>query len=160
MFIGEYNMPQTEARKKSQKKYQQSEKGKAKRKASQKRYNQSDKFKVSHKRYRQSEKGKEAARKVDLKRKYGLLSEQVDELFIKQDHKCALCKKSLIETKRCIDHDHKTNVIRGILCNNCNAGLGYFNDDPKLLLEAIIYLYLTTNNPYVDRDRSIYHISS
>lgn len=50
----------------------------------------------------------------------------------------------------CIDHDHKccsgTNTcgkcLRGVLCNRCNAGLGYFNDDRATLVKAVSYLNL------------------
>ena len=39
-----------------------------------------------------------------------------------------------------VDHCHKTNKIRGMLCNHCNRGLGHFRDDPELLEFARIYL--------------------
>ena len=39
-----------------------------------------------------------------------------------------------------VDHCHKTNIIRGMLCNHCNRGLGHFKDDPQLLEFARIYL--------------------
>ncbi len=39
-----------------------------------------------------------------------------------------------------IDHCHKTGKVRGLLCKLCNCGLGYFRDDPKLMLAAITYL--------------------
>ncbi len=72
--------------------------------------------------------------------KYNLTLEEADELLVKQDHKCPICKTPLLETKRVIDHDHKTNKVRGILCNSCNLGLGLFKEDPKILESAINYL--------------------
>lgn len=39
-----------------------------------------------------------------------------------------------------IDHDHKTGLVRGALCTNCNLGLGHFKDDPELLEFAALYL--------------------
>ena len=92
------------------------------------------------KKYQQSDKGKVYIKKRDLKRNYNLSLEQVDEMLLKQDHKCAICSKSLIETKRCIDHDHKTGKVRGILCYSCNVGLEVFYDDPELMIKAIAYL--------------------
>ena len=45
----------------------------------------------------------------------------------RQNGKCAICATNLETTTRpCIDHDHATGAIRGILCNKCNASLGWF----------------------------------
>lgn len=66
--------------------------------------------------------------------------------------------KDIIETvKECIicgstedlvvDHCHKTNTIRGMLCNHCNRGLGHFKDDPELLEFARIYLLGYSKQP-------------
>lgn len=50
------------------------------------------------------------------------------------------------EAEKQVDHDHRTNMIRGILCNNCNRGIGQFKDDPLLLEFARIYLLDSVNN--------------
>src|SRR5689334_15698995 len=42
--------------------------------------------------------------------------------------------------KLVVDHDHATDLIRGLLCSTCNTGLGCFKDDPKLFRKAIKYL--------------------
>lgn len=39
-----------------------------------------------------------------------------------------------------MDHDHKTDQLRSLLCLKCNSGLGFFDDDPDLLLQAMKYL--------------------
>ena len=50
---------------------------------------------------------------------------------------CVICGS---EEELVVDHCHKTNKIRGMLCNHCNRGLGHFRDDPELLEFARIYL--------------------
>lgn len=75
-----------------------------------------------------------------LKNKYNLTIEQVATLLIKQDYKCLICGRSLIDIKQCVDHDHTTGKIRGILCNWCNVGLGSFFDNPELTNRATEYL--------------------
>lgn len=66
--------------------------------------------------------------------------------------------KDIIETvKECVicgsvedlvvDHCHKTNVVRGMLCNHCNRGLGHFKDDPELLEFARMYLLGHSQSP-------------
>ena len=76
-------------------------------------------------------------------RRYGITLEQIDEILLQQDHKCALCGKSLREGKRCVDHDHITRKVRGILCQPCNIKLSYFEfiyTNEKLLRKTIQYL--------------------
>ena len=51
---------------------------------------------------------------------------------------CVICGSN---EKLVIDHDHKTEKVRGMLCNHCNRGLGHFRDDPLLLEFAAQYLY-------------------
>ena len=56
---------------------------------------------------------------------------------------CTICGS---EETLVIDHDHKSSVIRGLLCNHCNRGLGHFRDDPELLEYARIYLLAAKNS--------------
>ena len=56
---------------------------------------------------------------------------------------CNICGKF---AKLCVDHDHKANKFRGLLCDNCNIGVGHFKDDPMLLEFAQIYLMLANGD--------------
>jgi len=86
------------------------------------------------------------ARDWTLQSKYKLSREQHAAILKKQGGRCAICgcDKAHPKTDRRIalhvDHCHETKVVRGLLCAGCNRGLGYFNDDPKLLNKAIAYL--------------------
>jgi hypothetical protein len=63
--------------------------------------------------------------------------------LIESTKECIICgsEESLV-----VDHCHKTNIIRGMLCNHCNRGLGHFKDDPELLEFARIYLINYSND--------------
>ena len=62
-------------------------------------------------------------------------------MLVEQNGVCAICKKTCTIRKRLsIDHDHKTGGIRKLLCSRCNSGLGFFLDDPELLIAAAKYL--------------------
>lgn len=63
-----------------------------------------------------------------------------DKILIAQNYLCKICSTDLHNKKACTDHDHLTNMIRGILCDGCNTGLGHFDDSVKLLTNAINYL--------------------
>lgn len=73
---------------------------------------------------------------------YDITQEELDILLTEQKGMCAICGgppnqgKSMLS----IDHDHKTKKVRGLLCNNCNVALGFFNDDSTLLHKAADYL--------------------
>jgi hypothetical protein len=74
--------------------------------------------------------------------KYGITIEKYDELLQTQNGGCAICGRTENGRKKnfIVDHDHKTEKVRGLLCTQCNAGLGNFRDDPSLLQSAIDYL--------------------
>ena len=75
--------------------------------------------------------------------KYGFSHEGWLEMWENQDGKCAICGKSFNKpSDACVDHNHKTGQNRGLLCRKCNFGLGYFNDNLKLMIKAMEYLSL------------------
>lgn len=86
------------------------------------------------------EQKKHIARASSLRLKYGITQEQYDEMVRRQNGLCAICEHAPIQKVLVVDHDHKTGVIRGLLCDACNVGLGRFGDDPKLLRAALRYL--------------------
>ena len=61
-------------------------------------------------------------------------------LLRKQKYRCCICNSN-ISNRYCIDHNHKTKEIRGLLCYKCNMGLGKFGDRIDLLSKAIVFLY-------------------
>lgn len=75
--------------------------------------------------------------------KYGIDESIFNNLLISQDYKCKICNINIDKQTCVIDHDHNTYKVRGLLCRNCNTGLGLFNDNVNSLLNAI--KYLTTN---------------
>lgn len=82
-----------------------------------------------------------STREYHLRRRYGIGQAEFDEMLLMQGGVCAICGAS---DPQHVDHDHRTGRVRGILCFNCNGGLGQFRDNPVLLAEAITYLKGTT----------------
>ena len=84
---------------------------------------------------------KERQRINRMKHLYGITFEEYEKMFSKQEGKCKICNKKLERNKRShIDHCHISKRVRGLLCNNCNSGLGNFMDDVSILSQAIKYL--------------------
>ena len=74
-------------------------------------------------------------------RTYGIAWEEFESMWKSQKQRCAICSgKFNDQSEASVDHDHKTNKVRGLLCNNCNNGLGRFMDNIKYLEAAISYL--------------------
>jgi hypothetical protein len=73
-----------------------------------------------------------------------MISDEALKDIIKTVKECVICGsvEDLV-----VDHCHKTNVVRGMLCNHCNRGLGHFKDDPELLEFARMYLLGHSQSP-------------
>jgi hypothetical protein len=84
-----------------------------------------------------------------LKQNYGISMVEYEQKLIEQQHACAICFSTTPgqnNIKRfSVDHCHKTGKIRGLLCSNCNKGIGLLNDSVELLEAAIEYLKLHSN---------------
>ena len=72
-----------------------------------------------------------------LERQYGLTVDQYRKLQEDQDFKCAICGS---DGPLVVDHNHKTNKVRGLLCATCNSGVGLLKDSPKVLKRAAEYI--------------------
>lgn len=70
---------------------------------------------------------------------YKITKEDFEKMITDQDYKCKICKKEINYSAH-VDHCHKTQKVRGLLCRPCNQGLGFFYDDINLLNNAINYI--------------------
>jgi hypothetical protein len=76
-----------------------------------------------------------------LNKHYALSTEEYESRAKYQNYGCAICKEKCKSGKLlAVDHDHKTEKVRELLCGRCNVGLGSFRDRPDLLSKAIEYL--------------------
>jgi hypothetical protein len=88
-----------------------------------------------------------SARSKRLKHLFNLTIEDYENLLEEQEGKCAICgvtENKTVGTMKthnfCVDHDHETGKVRGLLCNNCNRGLGLLKDSEELLRKAARYV--------------------
>lgn len=102
--------------------------------ASRKKFNDYYKYKYSMEKKTKRQAQQKA---VWLKFKYNLTPEQLEEMTKDQNGKCLICTRI---SKLHVDHCHKSNKVRGLLCFTCNVGLGNFKDSPIFLKSAMLYL--------------------
>ncbi|GAB2576131.1 recombination endonuclease VII [Paractinoplanes abujensis] len=95
-------------------------------------------------------------REYHLRHRYGIGQADFDEMLWRQFGVCAICHAP---DPQHVDHDHRTGEVRGILCFNCNGGLGQFRDNLDYLTGAIEYLKGTTCQRTLIRP-GVYRISS
>ena len=91
-------------------------------------------------------------REESLASRYGITSADYDALLIQQNSCCGICGRHADAVPRRkqdvrglhVDHDHDTGLVRGLLCLNCNGGLGQLQDSPSILRAALRYLDAST----------------
>lgn len=118
-------------------------------------HDNAERYNAAQRARRQRPEVKAAERGGHLKRKFGLTSEQYDEMFEHQGGVCWICGEPPAESQALdVDHDHTTGEVRALLCRNCNQGIGKFHENPELLMTAAAYLILGEGSgPDRDRDR-------
>ena len=85
-----------------------------------------------------------------LRKSYGITPGDYDAMLVEQGCVCAICgghpgSQPRTDTRRSagvlrVDHDHDSGAVRGLLCDTCNRAIGFFRDDPNLLIAAAAYL--------------------
>lgn len=93
------------------------------------------------------EKVKETSRRSHLRNTYGLTGDQYLQMVLDQDNCCAICRQPEHRITKTgdikplsVDHNHTTGAVRALLCNDCNAMLGFACEDIERIQNAIIYL--------------------
>ena len=84
---------------------------------------------------------KDKVRSSKRKQLYKLTDIEYTKLLKSQNNKCWICKEKFEEVPH-IDHNHNTGKVRGLLCRNCNLGLGHFIDSMYRVFKAFFYLLL------------------
>jgi hypothetical protein len=82
----------------------------------------------------------EAKRDADLRRLYGITLADYRRLLTHQAGVCAVCGRPPVTRALHVDHDHRTKVVRGLLCHACNRLLVGRQRDPEKLRAAARYL--------------------
>ncbi len=106
--------------------------------------NNPDKVRQIKRRYYKQTAAKQ--RELYIRSKYGLSSAQFNSMLDQQSGVCAICEDV---PPTAVDHDHDTGRVRGLLCANCNFGIGFLRDSARILNSAVEYLakHLSTEKP-------------
>ncbi len=93
----------------------------------------------------------EIMRRHLLKRKYGITPHDYDRMVAEQNGLCAICSRPPADGRRlAVDHCHRENFVRGLLCSPCNTALGLFAEDAERMRAAIAYLHRSLAGRNVD----------
>jgi len=74
----------------------------------------------------------------DLPKKFS--TSDYDKMLKDQNGGCGICGSKPMNKRLAVDHCHRTGVIRGLLCQNCNVGIGLFKDNTEIMVSAINYI--------------------
>lgn len=84
---------------------------------------------------------KAGGRERRVQKVYGLQPGEYGRIYLLQGKVCAICRRATGATRALsVDHDHKTGLVRGLLCRPCNDLLGHLRDDPEAAARIISYL--------------------
>ena len=92
------------------------------------------------------EKNREMLGDKERQRRFGITRQEYAEMFHRQNGVCAICSQPETATRLgkvkalSVDHNHKTGSVRGLLCSDCNTGIGKLKEDRNIFLSAIQYL--------------------
>lgn len=80
------------------------------------------------------------AREGTLRRQFRITPGEYDQLLAHQDGACAICLQPPKSRRLAVDHDHKTGLIRGLLCAFCNRAVGLFRDDMDRFTRVVTFM--------------------
>lgn len=110
----------------------------AKKYASDPEFRQKHRLRAAQWKVANPERRKATSKRFNLRRRYGLTVEQFEAMREAQSDKCAICHKPFKQLPS-VDHDHATDLVRGLLCAHCNVGLGFL-EQPGFLDACARYL--------------------
>ncbi len=86
------------------------------------------------------QRAKRALRNRHLQRKYGITLEDYERLLSAQNGVCSICGRRDRNKGLAVDHDHRTGLVRDLLCGRCNPAIGFLQEDPVLARKMAAYL--------------------
>lgn len=76
---------------------------------------------------------------LKMSRMHNITWDEYNAILAWQDGRCAICH-DIPFTRLAVDHDHLAGLVRGLLCQRCNRGLGYYKDNQEILRRSADYL--------------------
>lgn len=89
---------------------------------------------------------REVLRDKERERRFGITRQEYAEMFHAQNGACAICSQPETATRNgrikalAVDHDHTSGEVRGLLCADCNTGIGKLKESRDIMVSAIRYL--------------------